>query len=250
MKQIQNSIQHFRKVTLNDLDRVKLMNRIDQKFCLHINQLPAILDAVCEGYSILEINGQTIFDYDNTYFDTADNQMFLWHHNGKLNRFKIRMRKYVQSDQNFLEIKYKNNKGRTLKNRIEKQHFTAEFTPVEASFVNDSSPFSGAELEPKINNFFHRITLVNNSFTERVTFDISPEFKNQDKQVTLENLVIVEIKQDKSSDSALITRILRAHKITDMGFSKYCIGRALLEEELKKNNFKPILLKIRKEYLN
>lgn len=250
MNQIQNSIQQFRKVSLADLDRVKLMNRIDQKFCLHRNQLPAILDAIQSGYSILEIDGKTIFEYDNTYFDTTDNQMFLWHHNGKLNRFKIRMRKYVQSDQNFLEIKCKNNKGRTVKNRIEKQYFKPEFTSDESNFITISSPFSGIELEPKINNFFHRITLVNNSFTERVTLDISPEFRNRNKKIVLENLIIVEIKQDKSSESALITRTLRALKISNHGFSKYCIGRALLEDEIKKNNFKPLLLKIRKEFYN
>jgi hypothetical protein len=247
---IRNCLLPFQRVSLADLDKVKLMNRTDLKFCLHIEKLPAVLDAIQSEYLLLEINGETIFNYDNTYFDTTDNQMFICHQNGKSNRFKIRMRKYVESDLNFLEIKLKNNKGRTIKERVVKQEFVPEFTDGELTFMDKVSPFDGLQLEPKIKNHFSRFTLVNNQFTERVTVDMAPSFQNPDNKITLNNLVIIEIKQSKSSDPAMITRVLQAMKIRKQGFSKYCIGRSLLEENIKKNNFKPLLLKIRKHYLN
>src|SRR5664280_2957247 len=176
MDLIKNCLLPFDKVTLPDLDKVQLMNRTDKKFCLHITQLPAVLEAIIDDYSLLEIQGRTIVNYDNTYFDTPDNQMFLSHHNGKSNRLKIRIRRYVDSDLNFLEIKLKNNKGRTLKERIEKQDFRSIFTFDEQNFLEQGSPFTWLQLQPKIRSFFHRFTLVNHQFTERVTIDISPGF--------------------------------------------------------------------------
>ncbi|MFA5327869.1 MAG: polyphosphate polymerase domain-containing protein [Prolixibacteraceae bacterium] len=250
MKEIINSLNDFSTVNLSDLDKVKLMNRTDQKFCLHIDKIPVILEKIKDHYSILEIDGKSVFQYDNTYYDTPDDQMYLNHHNGKRNRFKIRVRQYTQTNINFLEIKFKSNKGRTIKERITRPDFELNFTEAEKDFIGNSSPFSGSMLEPKMRNTFNRITLVNKQFTERVTIDFASEFKNHEKEITLDSLVIVEVKQNRSSDYALFARTLKELKVENQGFSKYCIGRSLLEEKIKKNNFKPILMKIRKQYLN
>jgi hypothetical protein len=247
MELIKNILTEFSKVSLLDLENVRLMNRIDKKFCLHISQLPSLLDAIRDNYSTLEIEGKSIFKYDNTYFDTTDNHMFLCHQNGKQNRYKIRLRKYIQSDDNFLEVKFKSNKGRTIKERIARQSFEPDFSSDEFHFIKEVSPYSGHQIEPKIRSYFNRFTLVNHQFTERVTVDLFPGFKNQSKEITLNNLVIIEIKQSKSSNPALISKALQQKKIKPQGFSKYCVGRALLEDNIKKNNFKPLLLKIKKE---
>lgn len=250
MKRIEDILRTFEKVSLSDLDKVKLMNRTDLKFCMHIRQLPLVLEALKAHYSVLEMNGETIFSYDNTYFDTIDNRMFLSHHNGKKNRFKVRVRNYVESNLNFLEIKFKTNKGRTIKERVVKKEFVPEFTLNEEIFLENTCPFAGNQLEPKINSFFKRFTMVNKGFTERVTIDVFPGFKNPEKEITLKNLVIIEIKQSKSGDPALITRVLQDMKINRHGFSKYCIGRSLLEDKLKQNNFKPLIIRLKKYYFN
>lgn len=250
MNLIKNTLRSFNKITLSDLDQVKLMNRTDNKFCLHRRLLPTILEAIKNDYSILEIQGETIFHYDNTYFDTVDDQMYINHQNGKRNRFKIRVRQYVLSNDNFLEVKFKTNKGRTLKKRILRPDFLSPFDEIDLEFIKKTLPYAASDLVPKIRSDFHRITLVDKNFTERVTIDTSPGFKNQDKEVTLDNLVIIEVKQSKASDPAKIIKVLQDHKVRSKGFSKYCVGRSLLEEKLKKNNFKPLLLKISKEYLN
>ena len=247
---IKNILQQFKKISLAELDQVKLMNRTDKKFCLHRRLLPQILEALKNDYSILAIDGETIFQYDNTYFDTEDDRMFINHQNGKRNRFKIRVRQYVQSNTNFLEVKFKTNKGRTIKERIKRSDLMPVFKTNELDFLKDASPYIPSELQPKIYSTFQRMTLVDNNFTERVTIDAYLGFKNEQKEVVLENLVIIEVKQSKLNKPALITEVLAAHKVRKNGFSKYCIGRCLIEEKLKKNNFKPLLLKLKKEYSN
>jgi len=250
MNLIQNTIQSFNRVALADLDQVKLMDRIDHKFCLHKSIIPSILESLKTDYFVLEIQGETIFLYDNTYFDTHDDRMYLSHHNGSGKRYKIRVRQYVQSKDNFLEVKFKNNKGWTKKERIGRQEFDHEFEESEIDFLRMASPFQGLHLVPKIKSCFNRITLVNKQFTERVTIDISLGFENQERKITLENLAIIEIKQSRSKGTSLINEVLKASKIQDQGFSKYCIGRSLLDENLKRNNFKPMLIKLKKEYSN
>lgn len=249
MDNIKTIISQFKKVSLSDLDKVELMNRVDLKFCFHISHAPTVFKLIQDNYSALEIDGETIFPYYNTYFDTIDNQMYLNHHNGKLNRYKIRVRRYNQTNVSFLEIKFKNNKGRTIKKRVVRNEFHAPFNEPELEFIQRITPYSGEQLRPKIANSFSRITLVNNNFTERVTIDFAPGFKNQSSEITLQNLVIVEIKQDKAGSANILTQILRELKLTDKGFSKYCIGRSLIED-IKKNRFKPLLNKIEKEYSN
>jgi len=249
MDKIKSVIAQFRKVSLSDLDKVELMNRVDLKFCFHFNQAHLVFESIKDSYSVLEIEGESIFNYYNTYYDTIDNQMYLNHHNGKLNRYKIRVRRYDQTNNCFLEIKFKNNKGRTIKKRMERSGFDSPFNTSELDFVSKLTPFSGDKLSPKIINTFNRITLVNNSFTERVTIDFAPGFKNGEKEVTLHNLVIVEIKQNRANETAQLTQALRSLKVEKQGFSKYCIGRSLTED-IKQNNFKPLLLKISKEYSN
>lgn len=249
MDTIKTIISQFKKVSLSDLDKVELMNRVDLKFCFHISHAHKVFELIQDNYSALEIDGETIFPYYNTYFDTVDNQMYLNHHNGKLNRYKIRVRQYNQTNVSFLEIKFKNNKGRTIKKRVVRNEFHAPFNHAEREFIQRITPYSGEQLRPIIANSFHRITLVNNSFTERVTIDFAPGFKNENSEVTLQNLVIVEIKQDRASSANLLTKILRELRLTDKGFSKYCIGRSLIED-IKKNKFKPVLNKIEKEYSN
>ena len=246
---VKNALLSFNRITLPDLDQVKLMDRTDKKFCLHRRLLPDILEALKNDYALLEIEGETIFPYHNMYFDTVDDQMFINHQNGKRNRFKIRVRQYVHSNDNFLEIKFKNNKGRTIKERIKRPDFQTKLKVTDLDFIQKSLPYAASELLPKIRSNFDRITLVNNNFTERITIDTFPGFKNLDTEIILANLVIIEVKQSKANKSALITKVLGEHKIRRQGFSKYCVGRSLLEENIKQNNFKPLLLKIRKEYL-
>jgi hypothetical protein len=243
-------LTQFDPISLQEMDKVQLMNRVDTKFLIGLNQLPFILKNAVQHYRIVEIDGERISPYSSIYFDTDDAEMYTMHHNGKLNRYKIRMRSYVNSGDSFLEIKKKNNKGMTSKGRIkiDKKHFKSmELHENEQNFIGDETPYKSGVLKPQIQNFFQRITLVDKNETERVTLDIGLLYKDlhSNKFKSVDGLVIVEMKQDGATKSHFRTYLNELH-ILPGSMSKYCLGMALLKSDLKNNRFKNKLRKINK----
>jgi hypothetical protein len=236
----------FEATTLEEMDSVKLMNRTDTKFILNIESFPNILKEASQSYKILEIDSQRGLEYETTYFDTDDFKLYHAHQNGKLNRFKIRRREYCISGKNFLEIKFKNNKSRTIKDRIRRDKTDPHFCEVTQDFMSNLFPYSAEELEVKMVNSFIRLMLVHKEDKERITLDMNIGFKNDNKKIKLPFLVIAEVKQEGYSTSSSFIQILRKYKIQPTGMSKYCIGTALLNPHLKHNRFKPKLLTLHK----
>ena len=105
----------YRKHGLNDLKKASLMDRIDSKFVADISVLGCILEACKNDYTILDIQDTSIFKYENTYYDTLNYDLYRMHHNGKLNRYKIRQRHYSDTDQTYFEIKKKTNKKKPIR---------------------------------------------------------------------------------------------------------------------------------------
>jgi len=236
----------FDPIQLEEMDRVKLMNRTDRKYWCHFNFLPELLQSIKHNYYSLNIDGENQLPYATTYYDTTKNEMYASHHNGKLNRFKIRRRSYVASGISFLEIKFKSNKGRTIKKRIPADFSNPRFTKPEDEFISTYTPYSCLELKPSLINEFTRLTLVNKNFKERCTIDLNLQFKNADRTTALENLVIVEIKSEGNSVVSPLAIALRDHRIKTSGFSKYCVGRAIIDPGIKRNAFKEKIRSIEK----
>lgn len=247
---LENQLQLFDPITLVEMERVSLMNRTDMKFVFEINLLPVILNAIQPFYNSLEINGNRFFNYKTDYFDTNDFQMFTAHSNGKQNRFKVRYREYVGSSLSFLEVKFKNNKGRTLKSRISSWVDNKITDPVDVGFLDNKIPFSPNQLKHSLKNEFTRITLVNKKKKERLTVDFSLSFKKGDLFKSLPNLVIIEVKQEKIDLNSKIVQVLRKHSIRQASFSKYVSGALLLNKRLKYNQFKANMLYLNKIHKN
>ena len=108
----------FAPISLEQMSSVKLMNRIDTKFVTTMPQLVRLLKMAQGEYYVQEIKGERNMLYDTTYFDTRDFGMYNEHQHKHTNRQKIRFRTYVSSDLQFMEVKTKNNHGRTKKKRI------------------------------------------------------------------------------------------------------------------------------------
>jgi len=236
----------FDSIKLEEMDEVKLMNRTDTKYWFNIEHLPELLLAIKDSYFILKISGQTKLPYTTTYYDTSKNRMFAEHHNGKLNRYKVRRRVYVSSGISFLELKFKSNKGRTIKKRVAANFGQRTFTAEERVFINQLVPFNCNDLRLSLKNKFTRLTLVSKNFKERCTIDLNLQFQKSDKMVSLDDLVIVEIKSEGSLSGSPLARALRDKRIKKSGFSKYCVGRTLTDSELKRNAFKNKIRKIEK----
>jgi len=233
-------------IQLEEMDRVKLMNRTDTKYWFHYELLQQILHEIQKDYFVLEINNESELPYTTTYYDTSNNNMFTEHHNGKLNRYKVRRRSYVSSGISFLEIKFKNNKGRTIKKRITTEFGNTTFTTQETEFLSRHIPFNPEELHPTLINNFSRLTLVNKNFKERCTIDMNLRFEIADKTAALSDLVIVEIKSDGKVDNSPLASALFEQRIKPSGFSKYCVGRTLTNGALKRNAFKGKIRRIEK----
>lgn len=235
----------FEKIELKDMKKVKLMNRIDKKFWFNTNNLNELLQKISNNYFVMDIDGETELPYSTTYFDTDDNQLYLAHHNGRLNRFKVRKRLYKISGLGFLEVKFKNNKGRTLKTRIESA-YTKSLSLEEQEFLREIVPFDINLLQPGLSNKFDRITLVNKNFSERCTLDTGLSFISNGIETQFESLAILEIKYSANSGYSPIMKVLREMHINPKGFSKYAIGKSLTDKHIKQNRFKQKLRMIEK----
>lgn len=249
METIHSIIQQFEPVSLEESEKVKLMNRIDRKYWFHASKLETLLLHALPYYHILEINGQRIMKYETTYFDSPLDHMYMKHHNGKTNRHKIRLRNYHSTQSSFLEIKLKTNKKRTIKKRVESQ-VQIELAENELDFIQSNSPYVNVPLQPTLQSSFQRISLISKAGTDRCTIDIQPEFNNENGSAGFQDLAIFELKRGRSLKSSPIVNVLRQLKIRQRGMSKYCTGRALLDAGLKQNSFKPRLHFLKKEFNN
>ena len=241
-------LQEFAPISLDEMNAVKLMNRIDTKFVVPIGLLGTILRKAKEDYYAQEIDSVRIATYDTLYYDTDDLDMYVRHHDRQLVRQKIRVRQYVDSQLNFLEIKRKNNKGRTKKKRIAiEQPDISHRTDEVADFIAAKSRYAYEQIGPKLRTAFHRITLVNKQKTERLTIDLDLLFQNRQtgESRTLDGVVIIELKRDGNCFSPMIG-ILLSERVKPLKISKYCIGTALTTPNCKYNRFKKKIRAIRK----
>jgi VTC domain. len=239
----------FDTISLDEMSSIRLMNRIDSKYLANEEQLSRLLTLAQDDYMVQSIDGIRQSEYSTQYLDDRFNTMYLNHHNGRLTRQKVRIRTYVDTGDNFFEVKLKNNHGRTKKKRI---HLTGADTYVQegaAEFLEEhgmlSIPLS--DMMPKVANHFKRITLVNNAKTERLTIDRYLSFHNVETGLDrfMENLVVIEVKRDGNTYSP-IQELLRELRIFPSGFSKYCIGMALTTPGIKRNMFNERIRKIEK----
>lgn len=245
MEEINQILNKFETITLKEMDSVKLMNRSDTKFIFRIEQLPFFLNLLINDFYVLDVDGVKENRYETLYYDTDDFKFYNDHQRGKTNRNKVRHRLYVDSGLHFFEIKNKNNKGRTLKERIKLKETEYNITGKSESFLLEKTNMKGSELKPRLWGNYTRITLVNKILPERLTIDTGLFFKNGEIEKSLPEIVIAELKQDKSSKS-LFAQLMHQYHIKEASISKYCYGVIFLYKNIKLNNFKPNLLTLNK----
>jgi hypothetical protein len=240
---LDQALERFSPITLDEMEGVKLLNRIDTKYLTDEATLVKVLaDAAAAGYRTLVAEGVKNSPYISVYYDTPDLKMFLDHHNRRLVRQKVRTRVYVNSMEAYLEIKRKNNKGRTKKKRIcigEREMMGFSENRAACTYLEKHSWFSAGDISPVLSTVFSRITLVNPDLTERLTIDTSLIFRNfrTGKRASLEDAVIIELKQDGHASSRM-KRILLDNRVKPVRISKYCIAETLTDPSAKGNRFK------------
>jgi VTC domain len=242
MGSLVEALHEFQSVSLKELEQVALLDRMDTKYVFTKSQLFDFLVVLKQHYNILEIDGNRMFNYESLYFDTQRFSLYNMHYCGRMNRYKVRLRKYVESNLSFFEIKFKNNKGRTVKSRV-RYNDGLSISGDALHLLEEKSPLAGSGLEPKIWVNYVRITLASKDFKERLTLDLDLTFKNDREEVTHQNLVIAEVKQSRAGQSAF-NRLMKEHHIRKGSISKYCFGIASMFRDLRANNFKEQIKKI------
>lgn len=252
---LQALLDELPPITLEEMSGIRLMNRTDTKFVTTLPVLEHLLE-LCRGSYYVQVNcGHQIAPYRTVYWDDDNHSMFSFHQKGHKPRTKVRARTYVDSDVSFLEIKRKDNHGKTKKKRVQVPSIEAVMTDgAGEDFLKASTQYYFCQAEEervgiraRLQNKFHRITLVNKAHTERLTIDFGLEFKNFESGVVhpLPRTVIIELKRDGRQESPILP-LLRQLRVKPAGFSKYCIGTALTNPDVPLNNFKLRLIKLRK----
>ena len=238
-----SKLSGFASISLEEMNGVSLLKRVDTKFLTTNSELSKLLPLLYSDYQILEIEGNRLMNYSTLYFDTKDLRCYMEHHNGKAKRHKIRIRRYVESDICFLEVKEKQNSGMTNKVRCSIDDFETNLSPESKKFIEKATK-KDWELEPALHNYFKRFTLVNTQRSERVTIDTGLEYKTDSTTKNFKNVVVIEVKQEKQNTRTPIYSILKSNRIRTVSFSKYCMGVANIFSGVKSNKFKELNLKI------
>jgi hypothetical protein len=253
MNQIENSLVDFKTIDLDALNAIKLLNRYDKKFIFHKDKLPSVFDYLLKDYRILEIDQTRVFRYENLYYDTDDHVLYYQHHNKRLSRYKVRCRRYIESNQCYFEIKFKTNKRKTIKSRLllKDGKISEELSEESKAFARKAVLLNHGDIvnkvKPAIWTGFNRITFANLYNNERLTLDMNLTYTDRtNKSKRMENLIIAELKSEDFSLTSQFAQHLKGLKIFPAKFSKYCVGVAMMERDVKRNRFKKQLLKLEK----
>jgi hypothetical protein len=228
-------------LSLPELGAATLMDRVDTKFLLPFPAVAPFVESLRGQYRVLDVNGTRLSRYGTRYFDTPELALYHAHQAGRLPRYKVRIRSYLDSREHYLEVKLKNNKGRTLKTRtlLAAGEGPVERVRREARFqMNGSVPAS--ELIEILTAGFTRLTLVRADEPERITIDVGLTFTRGAETRAFPGAAIVELKQERHGQ-ADARDALRGLYMREGAVSKYCIGVATLEPRAKKNRFKRVL---------
>lgn len=247
MTEINTILSKYRTLSLMQVEKARLFDRMEVKYVFNIEDLPKVLDTLSEYYSLLKIEEPGLRIYENRYFDTPDLKMYIDHHNGKLNRYKLRFRSYADTGNTFFEIKFKNNKGRTLKSRIEvpQERYVIDGNALE--LLKRETEYLPEMLYESLIVRYKRVTLIKKESTERLTFDLDLHYQYGQSESSYPYLVVAEVKQPRTSSSKFISLMHEMH-IQPFSFSKYCLGIASVYPGIKANNFKTKVRYVNKFY--
>ena len=223
-------------VSLHELDRAQLHDRIESKMLLPVDGIDTALGELARDYLVLDHDGRRTQRYANHYFDDASLRNYHDHHNQNGRRIKVRYRTYVNSDLTYFELK-RLARGRTVKHRRRSTVPAGRLAPGDAAFFYRHTERLPSQLHLSLVSSYERILLVRRDFSERVTIDFNLTFDDGRCTMAMPQLAICEFKQQKfDRRSAAMAAIGRRPQT----FSKYCMGLASCDLSLTRNRFKKV----------
>lgn len=241
----------FDPISLDALNaKAAMLERLDNKYVVQGPVLAVAADEFAALFDVLEIDHQRAFTYETCYFDDPERRSYYDHHQGRRQRMKVRVRRYVDAGLCFLEVKLKDKRGITVKKRM-------PYDAAKADLLDDRAmhhvrqchealygrPFDRA-LEPVLRMRYRRVTLVAREGGERMTIDSDIRFlAGPDTFGPPPGVFIVETKSAHGHGLADVV-LRRHHQHPTTGCSKYCVGMSVTGAVHKFNRFRPALRKL------
>ena len=246
--------REFAPISLPALNaKAAMLERLDNKYVVRAPVLEAAASEFVPLFDVLEIDGRRSFTYETCYFDDPGRRSYFDHHQGRRQRMKVRVRRYVEAGLVFLEVKLKDKRGVTVKKRLRVDPSLFDrLDDTGLAFVQAcwqqmyGSPWT-APLEPVLQMSYRRITLVAHEGGERMTIDTGIHFEGhwaaREARRTDDEVFILETKS--ANGRGLADRVLRAHhQHPTNGCSKYCVGMSLTGAVDRFNRFRPAMRKL------
>jgi VTC domain len=241
----------FAPIGLTELNaKAAMLERIDNKYVVRADVLAQAVAQLALRFDILEIDGKRSFIYETCYFDDADRHCYFDHHQGRRQRAKVRVRKYLDAGLCFVEVKLKDKRGITIKKRM--RYALEKYGTLDAQAVAHvrqayrdqyERDFEHA-LEPSLEMSYRRLTLVAKDGGERMTVDGGIRFHAGDEvRATEGDVFVVETKS--ASGNGIADKVLRSlHQHPTNACSKYCVGMSMTGAVRRHNRFLPALRKL------
>ena len=250
--EILNILDSFNSIRLEEMDKSRLMDRIDTKYLLPANRVPDLLNLMKGRFRVLEVGNQRVSSYSTVYYDTQSFTFFYQHVTERTGRFKVRFRTYNSTGTTFLEIKRKTKKGRTVKWRIENSPAEHFFDETAKEFIKTRAAFDPGSLRQVLENNFKRITFTGFDTPERITLDLDLTFSTPEGgSAELPMIAIIELKSQGVAVRSPFSALIKQFSVYPTAFSKYCMGCAILYDLPLKGILKPKILllnRIENEY--
>jgi len=246
--------REFAPISLQALNaKAAMLERLDNKYVVRAPVLEAAAAEFVPQFDVLEIDGKRSFTYETCYFDAPGRRSYFDHHQGRRQRMKVRVRRYVDAGLVYLEVKLKDKRGVTVKKRLRVDDTLFDrlddtgLAFVQACWQQMYGSAWTAPLEPVLQMSYRRITLVAHEGGERMTIDTGIHFQGQwaarEARRTDDEVFILETKS--ANGRGLADRVLRAHhQHPTNGCSKYCVGMSLTGAVDRYNRFRPALRKL------
>lgn len=213
-----------------------LLSRVDRKYFVPRATVAELIGEFIDDTRVLEIDGKRSFTYETVYFDSPKFCFFRAHVQGRRQRFKVRVRTYLDSGLRMLEVKSKGFRGRTVKQRTKhgRELESTSLGETGGKFVSEIIGSDAAELKPVLTTVYRRSTLALGD--QRITLDTELECIDDGVVFHGPDDVLVETKSPARAsafDTALRKRGIRPHTV-----SKYCVAATLLYPELPGNRWR------------
>lgn len=240
-EQVGQAVGRLPGIDLSTLDAgAALLTRVDRKYVVPIATFERLVLALDESWSALEIDGRRLFGYSSVYFDTPDFATYRAHLQGRRRRYKVRVRRYVDSEDCMLEVKRKGVRGLTIKERRAHPIWQqSELDDDGRAFVDrclrgHGEPGVTEAMGPVVVTGNRRTTLACLAGHSRLTIDTDLACGWGGSLSALrDGMVVLESKVE--GHASQVDRLLRSFGVRPVPISKYCVGVASLGTDLPSN---------------